>query len=151
MHIKNYAMDYTSVINLFRRYRRNGGKKSLDEGKANHCLNQLRAEIGAALGVPGTIPPCQTVRLDMLENVMDFILKYLTDTRKRKTNGGLLKLGAYASLRSSITYLFHQYRYVPNQAFQNEMKEVMDGVKRYYTYKSVQSGEGNIWDGDRKD
>lgn len=28
------------------------------------------------------------------------------------------------------------------------MKEVMEGVKRY-TNKAVQSGEGNIWDGDR--
>lgn len=140
------SIEYMEIYNTHRRYQRNGGKKSLEKRKEDYRASVLRDTVAEALGPPGTTPPTQTVKFAELENDLDVFLEYLTSLRKK--TGALFKPGGYASLRSSFTYLFHRYRVVPGPAFTNELKEAMEGVKRY-TNEAVQHGEGNIHDGDR--
>ena len=109
-------------------------------------MKLLREEAKHALGTPGTPPHRQTIKFEVLENNIDIFLEYLTTMRKQ--NGGLFKPGAYSAYRSSFTYLFHRYKYLPSAGFANEMKECMEGVKRY-TNEACQAGEGNIYDDDR--
>ena len=45
-------------------------------------------------------------------------------------------------------FLFRCYKFTPPREFELELKECMEGVKRY-TNKARQAGEGNIYDGDR--
>ena len=138
--------DYSSVIASFRKYRKNGGKKTLEERKQGYRLYLLRKHISHGLGEPGLRPRSRTVDLNALESNVDVFLEYCTN--ERRTNGGVLKGQSYASFRSSLTYLFRRYNHVTSREFEVDLKEAMDGVKRY-TNECNQAGEGNIEDGKR--
>ncbi|KAL7524621.1 hypothetical protein ACHAWF_001023, partial [Thalassiosira exigua] len=138
--------DYSSVIASFRKYRKNGGKKTLEERKQGYRLYLLRKHISHGLGEPGLRPRSRTVDLNALESNVDVFLEYCTN--ERRTNGGVLKGQSYASFRSSLTYLFGRYNHVTSREFEVDLKEAMDGVKRY-TNECNQAGEGNIEDGKR--
>jgi hypothetical protein len=140
-------IDYSTVVSSHRRFQRNGGTKSIEQRKAEYRIKVLRLEIASFLGTPGLRPTRPTVKLPELEARMDVFLSYLTSVRKRGTNK-LLKPGGYGSFRSSLTYLFHRYRHIPGQAFENDLREAMEGIKRY-TNEAIQAGEGNIYDGNR--
>jgi hypothetical protein len=50
-------IDYSSIISKYDKYRKNGGKKSLEERKKEYKICLLRDEVKDALGAPGTTPP----------------------------------------------------------------------------------------------
>ena len=113
-----------------------------EPGEIEYRVKMLRGEIWDALGVPGTDPPTQIIKFELLEADVDCFLEFMASIRKK--NGGLvLKPGAHQAFRSSFTYLFHRYRYIPSRAFEKNIKEAMEAVKRY-TNQAAQSGEGNI-------
>jgi hypothetical protein len=102
-------IDYSDVEQRYRRYQRNGGKKSLEQRKADYRIELLRVHVADALGTPGTNPPRQTVNLELLEhNDINAFLNYITTVRK--PNNGLFKSNGYTSFRSSLTYLFRLCR-----------------------------------------
>ena len=139
-------IDYSSIDSGHSKYRRRGGKLSKEERRKQYRIKLLRDEVKDALGPAGTTPTTPTVKFEELQADLDIFLKYLTEMRK--TNGGLFKPGAYAAYRSSFVYLFSRYKIYPDDAFRRELQEAMEGVKRI-TNEAVQSGEGNIYDGDR--
>jgi hypothetical protein len=140
------TVDYQVPSHSHAKYVQRGGEKSLEARMQDYRIKILRKAAKSALGTPGMPPPRPTVRLEALENDVDCFLDFIASIRKDK-NGGLLKSGAYTAFRSSLTYLFHRYRYVPSRAYEKEMKEAMEGVKRLST-QAAQAGEGNLWDGD---
>jgi hypothetical protein len=140
-------IDYSTVVSSHRRFQRNGGTKTIEERKAERRIKVLRDEIAEFLGPPGLRAPRPTVKLLELESRMDVFLKFVTSIRKRGTDK-LLKSGAYCSFRSSLTYLFRRYRHIPGQAFENDLTDAMEGIKRYVN-EAIQAGEGNINEGDR--
>lgn len=142
----NTEIDYGPINRGHSRYIRHGGKKTLPQRRYDYRMKLLREEANHALGTPSTTHHRQSIKFEVLENNVDIFLEYLTTMRKQ--NGGLFKPGAYSAYRSSFTYLFHRYKYLPSAGFANEMKECMEGVKRY-TNEACQAGEGNIYDGDR--
>ncbi|KAL7502104.1 hypothetical protein ACHAXN_000178, partial [Cyclotella atomus] len=137
-------VDYFSVISKYGRYRQNGGKKSLEDRMRDYKISLLRAEVKEALGVPGTAPPQPTVNFDLLTQDINIFLTYIAEMRSE--NGGLLKPGTYASFRSSLSFLFFCYKYDISSRFDKELKNAMEGVKRY-TNTAVQAGKGSIFDG----
>jgi hypothetical protein len=139
-------VDYQVPTHSHTTYRRRGGNKSLEVRMREYRMKCLRVEAKKALGTPGMPPTHPTVRFELLEGDVDCFLNFISSIRKE--NGGLLKSGAYTAFRSSFTYLFHRYKYVPSRAFEKELKEAMEGVKRF-TNQAAQAGEGNLWDGDR--
>lgn len=136
-------VDYQVPSHSHTAYRRRGGNKSLEVRMREYRMKCLRVEAKTALGTPGMPPPHPTVRFELLEGDVDCFLNFISSIRKE--NGGLLKSGAYTAFRSSFTYLFHRYKYVPSRAFEKEMKEAVEGVKRF-TNQAAQAGEGNLWD-----
>ena len=105
-------IDNSTVKARHRRYARTGGKKSLQQRKEDYHIDLLRTEISSFLGEPGTAPPRQVIHFEALEGNVDAFMNFITAMRKE--NGGLMKSGSYASLRSSFTYLFRRYRYTPS-------------------------------------
>ncbi len=95
---------------------------------------------------PGLPPREPTVDLQALEQNVDVITDYLTSSRKNGMN--IMKAKTYAGLRSGITFLFRRYKYTTSRVYEIDLKEGMEGIKRY-SNKSTQVGERNIWDGDR--
>jgi hypothetical protein len=87
-------IDYSDVQQRYRRYQRNGGKKSLEQRKADYRIELLREHVADALGTPGTNPPRQTVNLQLLEHDIDAFLKFITTVRK--PNNGLFKSNSMA-------------------------------------------------------
>ena len=146
LQVINTNPNYDGVDTQFPLYRRRGGKKTLPERREDHRISLLRKCISYALNKPGMTPRQQTVNLAALEQHVDVFVDYLTT--QRRADDSLMKPKSYLGLRSSLTYLFKRYRYTPSRAFESELKECMEGIKRYST-KANQHGEGNIWDGDR--
>ena len=112
-------IDYSSVQRQFWCYQKGGGKKTLQERKADYRDAIIRDVISEFLGEPGTTPPKNVLDLNALVANVDIFVKYLTDAHKG--NGGLLKDGSYASNRSSLTYLFPRYQHVSSRMFQIEL------------------------------
>ena len=139
-------IDYSLVQRQFRCYQKGGGKKTLQERKADYRKAIIRDVISEFLGEPGTTLPKNVLDLNALDANVDIFVKYLTDARKG--NGGLLKGGSYASHHSSLTYLFWRYQHVPSRMFEVELKECMEGIKRVAN-EAHQLGEGSLYDGDR--
>lgn len=139
-------IDYSTVISRHRRYRRSGGKKSLEQRKMDYKVQLLRDEVKDALGTPGLPPPQRTVKLDDIQQDVKIFLGFLTECKKE--NGGLLRPGAYTAFRSSFMYLFYRYRHECSRQFEKDLKAAMEGVKRITTM-AIQAGEGSIHDGDR--
>ena len=139
-------IDYSPVKKQFRRYCKNHGKKTLQQRKDEYRKDLLRDEISNFLGPPGTTPPRGVVQFEAVDANVDIFVEYLTACRKK--NGRILKPGSYTAFCSSLTYLFFRYKYVPSRLFELDLKECMDGVKRY-SNKALQHGEGNLYNGDR--
>ena len=145
----NAEPDYSVIISRHAKYRRNGGKKTLADRKEECRRKLLRDHICYVLNDPGMVPRGRTVKLDVLEQNVDVFVKYLTITRKDDSiDGDLLSAKSYLGFRSSLTYLFRRYRYTTSRAFEEELKECMEGVKRF-SNQCNQHGEGNIWEGDQ--
>jgi hypothetical protein len=140
------TVDYQVPSRLHTKYVQQGGQKSLEERMREYRMTILRKAAKSALGTPGMPPARPTVRLEALENDVNCFLDFLSSIRKDKS-GALLKAGAYTAFRSSLTYLFHRYKYVPSRAYERDIQEAMEGVKRIST-QAAQAGEGNLWDGD---
>jgi hypothetical protein len=138
-------INYSSVISKYDKYHKNGGKKSLEERKKEYKIRLLRGKVKDALGAPSTTPPQPTVKFELLTEDVTLFLGYIAEMRR--DNGGLLKPGAYASFRSSLQYLFFRYKYDVTFRYEKELKNALEGVKRY-TNTAVQAGEGSIFDGD---
>ncbi len=127
----NTAVDYSDVINKYRKYRRNGGKKTLEERKEECRIKLLRDHIAHTLNTPGLQPRGQTVNFDALENNVDVFVNYLTTCRRNGVD--VMKPKTYSGLRSSFTYLFRRYRRTTSRQFDIELSECMEGIKRYTT------------------
>eukprot|EP00804_Cyclotella_cryptica_P020114 CCRYP_020133-RA/>CCRYP_020133-RA protein AED:0.24 eAED:0.24 QI:0/0/0/1/1/1/2/0/687 len=126
----NAGIDFSPVELQFHRYRRNGGKKSLEERKADFRQDILRNVISSFIGEPGTTPPRDVADLPALKANVDIFIKYVTDTRKE--NGGIMKSGSYASFRASFTYLFSVKLVYNLRAFDEQLKEDTEGVKEHW-------------------
>ena len=140
-------VDYTSVEQQYRQYKKNGGKKSLDQRKAEYLVGLMKAEICDALGDPGTTPNRPTINLDVFNENITIFIEYLT-TECRNVDGGIQKETSYTGQRSSVTFLYRRYKAVQPVHFQADMKESLEGVKRLSSIAN-QHGEGNVFDGDR--
>jgi hypothetical protein len=74
--LDDIIIDYSPIINRHSRYRRNGGKKSLEERRQEYRIKVLRAEISAWLGTPGTTPVGDVVNFPALVSNLDVFLDY---------------------------------------------------------------------------
>ena len=143
------SVDIQSVVSKHTQYVKRGGKKSLGQQMEEQRSKELREAIKEFLGLPGLPPARATVKLPELEANPKLFSDYLTDMRKGEC-GGILRSGAYCAMKSSYMYLFRRYKYHPSRAFEEALKEVMEGVKRISTLASqYQYSEGNLWDGDK--
>lgn len=142
----NADPDYTDIVRRHPQYVRRGGKKSLNERKEEFRIELLKDVISDAIGSPGTSPSQQVIDFDAFTEDADVFVDYLTQLRK--ADGALNKAGSYLSHRSSLKYLFRRYKYTPSRAFEEDLKECVEGIKRSAT-EACQAGEGNIYDGDR--
>ena len=120
----NTCIDYSGVEKQYRR-----GKKSLDERKEDHRIELLREEISDAIGEPGTTPSRRTIDFNALNKNINVFIEYLTN-ECRNEDGGIQKGTSYTGQRSSLTYLYRRYRETQPLAFQQELRESMEGVKR---------------------
>jgi hypothetical protein len=138
-------IDYSHVISKHGRYRRNGGKKSLELERRmlDYKIQLLRNKVlKDALGTPGMTPNHLTVKLVDIQSDVDIFWAFLSEIKKE--NGGLLKPGGYCSFRPSFMYLFHRYQHDVSRQFEKDLKMAMEDVKRY-TNLAIQAGEGDIW------
>lgn len=140
-------IDYSGVESQFRKYRKNGGEKSLDQRKEDFKTKLIRGAIGDRLGVPGLQPTGATICFDALEESPDLFIKYLTECRRE--DGGILKDKFYTGFRSSLTFLYRRYRRTIPESVMIDWKESMEGIQRM-SNEARQHGEGTLYDGDRE-
>lgn len=124
------------MVQKHTRYVKNGGKKSLLQRMEDQRVKELREEVKEALGRPGMPPARATVKLADLESDRDVFLDFLVDVRKE--NDGLLRSGACCAQKSSYMYLFRRYRCTPSRAFEEDLKEGVEGIKRMHATLSME-------------
>ena len=129
---------------LKKKYR---GKKSEAERKKHYLFNQLRKKVAEFLGTLGSD---ETIKPTLLFSKFVENPKIYSDylSKRRKSNGGIMKPNVYKSYRASLSFLFWRYDYQVPEQFSTKLKNIMDGVKRVAN-KARQCGEGNIEDGKR--
>jgi hypothetical protein len=113
----------------------------VEQLKKEYKIRLLCGKVKDALSAPGTTLPRPTVKFDLLSEEVKIFLGYIVEMRR--DNGGLLKPGAYASFRSSLMYLFFRYKYDVPSRYKKELKNAMEGVKRY-TNTAMQAGEAAL-------
>ena len=105
----------------------------------------LRPFIRESLGEGGLPPSRPTINPEKLDATV--IGHYLCS--KRKQDGSLLVSQGYKGMRSSLSHLYRIYGYKMDKNENEELSEIMKGVKRTAT-EARQAGEGNIEDGKRE-
>ena len=126
----NTNIDYTEVRDKQRMYRKNGGKKSLQERENEYRRNLLRKHIEYSLNSPLKAPRTQTVDLPALEKNVHVFAKYIASANEIY-NKKLRPVAFYMSLRVGLRYLFMRYKYSPSRQYFDDLKACIESTKSY--------------------